>query len=938
MVAQSYIPFTPLRRPPKLVFSHELQHSPMAYSPCMMHTDTVACQVIELTPSQVHSMVVRLLTIASLQLDSLADQLCRPTELVCLYARNLSGADDPSIYSRHPHELGHWYDPYHPASAGSPIVTNSIVSTHQAIVRSVSMGVQAHNKALSCKVNASKPQLGRTQIVTLMWPDYAADEDNCFPIISPFDGRTHELLSPLAQLDPLENPPHHPCELKHSCELRYSAVVGLPITTGPFGLVGQVIEPMTSPGQPAALSCSTLESASWHVLYRPVATCTPTTTSFIDLTHCAIKLASSHDQSDSPVAPERRLPRLARLNGPYRSTAIHPLIPIHVIGSACQSFQVEGQLIILTGEPALNKGPSQETYTSDLWLGGTQIVHKNGNSHWLESSNSERTTKISMQFGYDPKVKGGHLPITSPIDGWNRERTSPPVQSDSPADPLHSPLELASWLALHRPAAAHSLTTEQFINSVCRTVEIASSHEWSNPPPPIARHSPGMMHHAAGPAPSYVRSDPPAVVTYYFLQQECLPGSVVVCTSFAMSTASSARRRVNVSLHDQLDLPVGHPPESACVLVCHVFGPLPSLGLLDILAAYSRHPHKRGHSLSPHRSVSAGSLIATNPTGTTCRMITRPTFTGTQALNKVPICNIYMTDPRLGGSRVMTLMWLGYVPDVKGGHLTIASPIDGWDSCSHMQKEPEYELKHTEPLLAQPPRSRLGLHKWIHTLSLCLEMHWCGNDYTLKEEPRVLKLKPNSHWTGFSTGYVIPFVPSLNRYAKQFRSSLRPPLQMVVPDYSKPDGLRAAWSCSDRRPISSMGHYRHNSTSPRAGKKTYVKTQPKGLQWCLFFRANRLFISAPSGTLVPIARSSYQPIPVVPMHSLKGSHRPINLKNPFPSQVTPATPASYCEKTGPSQPASKLAQSSRVLAHSPTVRSFAFLPGGPGGMKDPTWD
>ncbi|KAF8311522.1 uncharacterized protein EI90DRAFT_966583 [Cantharellus anzutake] len=157
------------------------------------------------------------------------------------------------------------------------------------------------------------------------------------------------------------------------------------------------------------------------------------------------------------------------------------------------------------------------------------------------------------------------------------------------------------------------------------------------------------------------------------------------------------------------------------------------------------------------------------------------------------------------------------------------------------------------------------------------------------------------------------------------------PTLQVVPDYSKPDGLRAAWGCSDRRPISSMGHYRHNSTSPSAGKKTYVKTQPEGLQWRLFFfRANRPFISAPSGTLAPIARSSYQPIPVVPMHSLKGSHHPINLKNPFPSQVTPATPASYCEKTGPSQPASKPAQSSRVLAHSPTVWSFAFLPGGPG--------
>jgi len=46
-----------------------------------------------------------------------------------------------------------------------------------------------------------------------------------------------------------------------------------------------------------------------------------------------------------------------------------------------RTVQVEGQPIILTGAGALNEVLGREVYTSNLQLGGTQIMFKNGVSH-----------------------------------------------------------------------------------------------------------------------------------------------------------------------------------------------------------------------------------------------------------------------------------------------------------------------------------------------------------------------------------------------------------------------------------------------------------------------------------------------------------------------------------------------------------------------------
>jgi acetyl-CoA carboxylase / biotin carboxylase 1 len=86
-----------------------------------------------------------------------------------------------------------------------------------------------------------------------------------------------------------------------------------------------------------------------------------------------------------------------------------------------RAVQVEGQPIILTGAPALNKVLGREVYTSNLQLGGTQIMHKNGVSHLTASSDLEGATHILEWLSYVPAAKGQKLPIRESIDPWDRD-------------------------------------------------------------------------------------------------------------------------------------------------------------------------------------------------------------------------------------------------------------------------------------------------------------------------------------------------------------------------------------------------------------------------------------------------------------------------------------------------------------------------------------
>jgi acetyl-CoA carboxylase/biotin carboxylase 1 len=63
----------------------------------------------------------------------------------------------------------------------------------------------------------------------------------------------------------------------------------------------------------------------------------------------------------------------------------------------------------------------REVYTSNLQLGGTQIMHKNGVSHLTASSDLEGATQILDWISYIPAVKGDPLPVRETVDSWDRD-------------------------------------------------------------------------------------------------------------------------------------------------------------------------------------------------------------------------------------------------------------------------------------------------------------------------------------------------------------------------------------------------------------------------------------------------------------------------------------------------------------------------------------
>jgi acetyl-CoA carboxylase/biotin carboxylase 1 len=86
-----------------------------------------------------------------------------------------------------------------------------------------------------------------------------------------------------------------------------------------------------------------------------------------------------------------------------------------------RAIQVEGQPIILTGAPAINKLLGREVYTSNLQLGGTQIMYKNGVSHMTANDDFEGVQKIVEWMSFVPDKKGAPIPIRAFSDDWDRD-------------------------------------------------------------------------------------------------------------------------------------------------------------------------------------------------------------------------------------------------------------------------------------------------------------------------------------------------------------------------------------------------------------------------------------------------------------------------------------------------------------------------------------
>ncbi|KAI1611633.1 acetyl-CoA carboxylase [Exophiala viscosa] len=101
-----------------------------------------------------------------------------------------------------------------------------------------------------------------------------------------------------------------------------------------------------------------------------------------------------------------------------------------------RAIQIEGQPIILTGAPALNKVLGKEVYTSNLQLGGTQIMYKNGVSHMTASDDFQGVEKIVDWMSFIPDKKGQPVPVSPSADPWDRDITFYPPQRQ-PYDVRH---------------------------------------------------------------------------------------------------------------------------------------------------------------------------------------------------------------------------------------------------------------------------------------------------------------------------------------------------------------------------------------------------------------------------------------------------------------------------------------------------------------------
>ncbi|KAL1671884.1 ClpP/crotonase-like domain-containing protein [Schizophyllum commune] len=128
---------------------------------------------------------------------------------------------------------------------------------------------------------------------------------------------------------------------------------------------------------------------------------------------------------------------------------------------------IAGQPIILTGAQALNKVLGREVYTSNLQLGGTQIMFKDGVSHLTASSDLQAAQHIMQWLSYISEFKLAPLPIRVNGDAWDRDISYTPPKD--PYDPRwfiegkreESTEELSS-------SAAHASAASPWVSSLWR--------------------------------------------------------------------------------------------------------------------------------------------------------------------------------------------------------------------------------------------------------------------------------------------------------------------------------------------------------------------------------------------------------------------------------------------------------------------------------------
>ncbi|RKO91753.1 acetyl-CoA carboxylase [Blyttiomyces helicus] len=97
-----------------------------------------------------------------------------------------------------------------------------------------------------------------------------------------------------------------------------------------------------------------------------------------------------------------------------------------------RTIQVEYTPIILTGAAALNKVLGREVYTSNLQLGGTQIMHRNGVSHLVAQDDMAGIVNILEWLAYIPKWRDAPLPVLPASDSVDRDIEVPLTKTGDP--------------------------------------------------------------------------------------------------------------------------------------------------------------------------------------------------------------------------------------------------------------------------------------------------------------------------------------------------------------------------------------------------------------------------------------------------------------------------------------------------------------------------
>ncbi|KAG9258518.1 acetyl-CoA carboxylase [Emericellopsis atlantica] len=96
--------------------------------------------------------------------------------------------------------------------------------------------------------------------------------------------------------------------------------------------------------------------------------------------------------------------------------------------------QIEGQPIILTGAPALNNLLGREVYTSNLQLGGTQIMYRNGVSHMTANDDFAGVSRIVEWLSFVPEKRNSPVALSPMIDTWDRDVEYFPPAEKQPYD------------------------------------------------------------------------------------------------------------------------------------------------------------------------------------------------------------------------------------------------------------------------------------------------------------------------------------------------------------------------------------------------------------------------------------------------------------------------------------------------------------------------